>query len=197
MEQAFVLKEITNFDALFIIIRQPKEPIDSPKQGLAGSQPQITVVLKPIECECNESSCCSRRASSLTFPDPIIIFSLRTRNAAPKSLLLVPITRGKSGGQNKNKGENCVALSLAIRDGERASEQGVKSEKNLTAETIASRRNRRVTDYSSYAVISRPAAFSFSSLSLFLLPVVSSACFSTSPSSFHFPEQNVPTGRGA
>ena len=41
--------------------------------------------------------------------------------------------KGKSGGRTD---ENGVALSLAIRDGER-----VKSEKNLTtAETIASRR---------------------------------------------------------
>ena len=103
------------------------------------------------------------------------------------------LREGKVADRTRTREENCVALSLAIRDGERAGEQGVKSEKNLTAETIASHRNRRVTDYSSYAVISRPAAFSFSSLSLFLLPVVSSACFSTS-SSLHrpFPRTKCP-----
>ena len=50
---------------------------------------------------------------------------------------LVPIMEGRKEkrGTSKKKDENCVALSLAIRDGEQ-----VKSEKrkNLTAETIAS-----------------------------------------------------------
>ena len=56
------------------------------------------------------------------------------------------LREGKVADRTRTREENCVALSLAIRDGERAGEQGVKSEKNLTAETIASHRNRRVTD---------------------------------------------------
>ena len=121
-----------------------------------------------------------QRASYLTFAEPIIIFSGRTRNAASKS----PSSKLRRREREKwrtEEDENCVALSLAIRDGEQRS-KGVKSEKNLTAETIASNR-----------LDSTPGLL-FLALVLLLVIVVVVALSSSTSTSACLPGTTVPGG---